>query len=95
MSIPENPDLSPEQQKALAEAIAWLADKWRDTHCPYCDALSWAVGETVQILAAFPISYGKGRFSPAFTVMCTNCGHTSLVNAIVAGIVPEPDEAEQ
>jgi hypothetical protein len=87
MSTPE--EKSAEQY--IAEAIDWLALKWTDKHCPYCNARAWAVGEPVQILAAFPY-YRKASLSPAFTVMCTNCGHTSLINAIVAGLVPEPDD---
>jgi hypothetical protein len=92
MSTQEKPELSPEQQKAIEAAIAWLADKWGETHCPYCNARSWAVGEPVRILAAFPISFGKGGLTPAFTVMCGNCGHTNLINAIVAEIVPEEEQ---
>jgi hypothetical protein len=30
--------------------------------------------------------------SPAFPVMCGNCGHTTFVNAIRAGLLPESDD---
>jgi hypothetical protein len=87
MSTPEK-----SSEAAIAEAIAWLERKWGEHPCPYCGARSWAVGEPVRILAAFPISFGKGGLTPAFTVMCGNCGHTNLINAIVAGIVPEEEQ---
>src|SRR2546430_173396 len=87
----------PTPQEALTaaqinQAIEWLQKKWgADRSCPYCGTSSWRVGGPMQILAAFVTPYGKGALSPAFTVMCANCGHTSLVNSIVAGITKEGD----
>jgi hypothetical protein len=78
-------------EQFIAEAIAWLEEKWGGRACPYCGASDWAIGEPVQLLAAF-VRYQKGTLSPAFTVMCTNCGHTSLINALVAGLVAEPED---
>ncbi len=68
----------------LRAAIDWLEQKWGDRSCPYCGETAWQVGTPLQ-LQLFPDEV----MSPAFPVMCGNCGHTTFVNAVLAGIVPE------
>ena len=73
----------------VSKAISWLSAKWKDTECPYCSASDWQVGTPLEI------SLGPDEsMSPAFPVMCGNCGHTSLINAVLAGLVDPPTEAE-
>jgi hypothetical protein len=67
------------RHRDLQAAIAWLADKWRDTRCPYCHEMDWRVGTPLEV-QLFPDEV----MSPSFPVMCGNCGHTTLVNAVVA-----------
>jgi hypothetical protein len=77
--------LSEDQQRAVADAaIDWLRKKWGDHACPYCDHVQWEVGSTLSVR----LETGE-TMSPAVPVMCGNCGQTTLVNAIRAGIVPE------
>jgi hypothetical protein len=70
----------------LEAAIEWLKDRWGSQPCPYCQQTEWQVGTPLEI------AVGKdGAMSPAFPVMCGNCGHTTFVNAVVSGLLPEPD----
>lgn len=80
------------EQEFIDEAIKWVQEKWgpQGARCPYCGTSSWSVGLPVQILAAFP-QFQKGSMSPAFTIMCNNCGQTTLVNAIVSQLMAEDE----
>jgi len=75
------------ESQILQAAIKWIEEKWGDQECPYCQQVEWQVGTPLEITA----SNGE-VMSPAFPVMCGNCGHTTLVNAIKAGLLPEPGE---
>jgi hypothetical protein len=77
-------------QAELDAAAAWLEEKWGALQCPYCHFIAWQVGTPVEI----PLTTGD-VFSPMFPVMCGNCGHTTFVNAIVAGLVPDPNQEQQ
>jgi hypothetical protein len=75
----------------VENAIAWVREKWGERPCPYCQHLEWQVGTPLEI----PLASGEvmsPTMSPTFPVMCGNCGNTVLVNAILAGLVPEPRE---
>ncbi len=87
--------LEQQQQKQqdadrLQAAIHWIEDKWGSQPCPYCRQIEWQVGTPAEIALA-----GGEVMSPSFPVMCGNCGHTTFVNAIRAGLVPEPDEDKE
>jgi predicted nucleic-acid-binding Zn-ribbon protein len=69
-------------------AITWLHQKWTQ-NCPYCGNHEWRVS------TPFELSRTDGKaLSPHFAVMCTNCGQTAFINAIVAGIVPDTTRDE-
>lgn len=77
------------EQQHLEGAIRWLQDKWGDQACPYCQHVEWQVGTPLEISAL------NGEvMSPAFPVMCGNCGHTTFVNAIRAGLLAEDGNDE-
>jgi hypothetical protein len=83
------------QRKALESeladrAILWLREKWGDRECPYCDHVEWEVGTPVELSTLA----GDG-VTPAFPVMCSNCGHTTFINAVRAGLVPEPEDESE
>jgi hypothetical protein len=99
MPWPE-PDQRTSEQQAEVEAYElarkWLEEKWGTQptpECPYCKNNVWSVGVPTQ-LATVPIysPAGRGVLPALFPVMCTNCGHTAMVNAILPGIVPAPGE---
>jgi hypothetical protein len=78
-----------EGHKSQAEkAVAWLNEKWGNHRaCPYCTNDVWQVDST--LVRIQPIhSRVAGLAYVAFMVICDNCGHTVLVNAVAAGLVP-------
>lgn len=83
------------------KAIAFLQKKWGGKACPMCGQGPWNVQDKVFQLS----EYNGGDFVvggpliPVIPVSCTNCGHTVLVNAIIAGAVqpegsPPPKDLE-
>src|ERR1700727_707196 len=96
------PDERTPEQRAEVEAYElatkWLQETWGTQpapHCPYCKNNVWSVGVPTR-LATVPIYQpGQGGTLPAlFPVMCTNCGNTVMVSAVLPGIVPPSgDEA--
>jgi hypothetical protein len=77
------------EEERLQAAIRWIEDKWGDQACPYCEQVEWQVGTPAEI----SLSAGE-VMSPTFPVMCGNCGHTTFVNAIKAGLLSEPEGEE-
>lgn len=72
-----------EDPENIHRAIEWLSQKWGSRPCPYCGDFAWQVGTPLEIRLA-----DDELMSPAFPVMCGNCGNTVLINAVVAGLVP-------
>jgi predicted Zn-ribbon and HTH transcriptional regulator len=73
--------------------IKHLTEKWGgDAHCPMCKASNWNVGMRVVILHELRADSDSparvGLSIPVVPVMCTNCGNTVFVNAILLGLVP-------
>jgi hypothetical protein len=71
----------------FAGVAAWLNHHWGDDHnCPHCNNQNWTVGRVVALVPApgWPSEpwYGPFGFSPAVQVICTQCGHIVLVNAL-------------
>ena len=79
-----------EKQK---KAIDWINQKCGDLECECCKAKQWQL--TPEIVAP-PIFRGGtilgGAVSPAFTLVCMNCGNTKLFNALVSKVLPLPEE---
>jgi hypothetical protein len=90
----QDPYVDDLQRAQIAAAISWLARKWGEEAkpCPYCGTAAWHVGTPQYIDVGF--GHGEPGFStmsPTFPVMCSNCGNTVLINAVLAGLVePEP-----
>jgi hypothetical protein len=75
----------PHSDRAVEAAIEWLGRTWGDARrCPYCDTAGWEVGPV------FGIGHPPREFL-AFPVTCANCGSTTLIDAVHAGVVPQPD----
>lgn len=66
-----------------------LKEKWALGTCPMCRAQSWEFFERVYT----PMGYQEGGYQfggtqiPVIPVVCTNCGFTAWLNAIVAGVI--------
>ncbi len=74
--------------------IQFLNEKWQGTICPYCRGPEWNVENKMFELR----EYNKGNLYlggpnssivPVVPVTCSNCGHTVLVNALVAKVMEE------
>jgi len=78
--------------------IAFLNSKWGNRSCPMCNKGPWSVQDRVFQLNEFHqgnLVVG-GPLIPVIPVSCGNCGHTVLVNAIIAGVLPaEPLQADE
>ena len=89
---PEKPrptaTLTPEQ-RSLAEA--WLRTNWITANCPFHGPTTWLIGPTfVSSVAYFDPGGGTGIGGPSypsFVVVCTICGYTVLVNAVLAKVI--------
>jgi len=78
--------------------IDFLALKWQNRNCPMCGGGPWEVQEKTFQLNEFHNGnfVVGGPLIPIIPVTCTNCGHTVLVNAIVAGVLsPEAETQEK
>jgi hypothetical protein len=66
-----------------------LKRKWKGRSCQMCGTGNWNVQDKVFELAEFPqgsLMVG-GPVIPVIPVVCSNCGNTVLVNAILSGAV--------
>lgn len=71
--------------------IEYLQGKWGERKCPMCGGGPWTVQDTTFQLIMFyegGLAVG-GPVLPVVPVVCTNCGHTVLVNAIISGVVQQ------
>jgi hypothetical protein len=77
--------------------IANLAAKWQGRVCQMCGIGNWAVQDKAYELREFH-SGGLvvgGPVLPVVPVVCSNCGNTILVSAIVGGALKrEPEKVE-
>lgn len=77
--------------------IAHLSAKWQGRPCQMCGIGKWGVQEKAYELREF--NSGNfiigGPILPVVPVVCSNCGNTVLVSAIVAGVLtPGPEKVE-
>jgi len=78
--------------------IRHLNEKWgAGRKCPQCGVGNWQVQDSLFELRQFGgggLVVG-GPLIPVVPVTCANCGNTVLVNAILAGVVPKPEEVKK
>lgn len=83
-----------EKQRQRDAAGRWLREKWPNPQCPMCFARNWHVAPTAELrdFTGGDLVLG-GPIIPVVPVVCTNCGNTVLVNALIAGAVEQPPQA--
>jgi hypothetical protein len=73
-----------------AKLIAHLTEKWGvNSQCPMCKGQEFSVGDRAYQLTEYHqgnLVMG-GPVVPLVPIVCTNCGNTLLVNAILSGVV--------
>ncbi len=77
-----------------SDIISYLNEKWQGTSCPYCRESEWNIQDRIFELREFNkgdmfLGGPNASIIPVIPVMCSNCGHTVLVNAMVAGVLGE------
>lgn len=83
--------LSDEQKE---QAVTWLNEKWKPVKkCTVCGSTSWSVSDTFFQLTEFHLNkiIVGGPVQPVICVTCNNCGNTILINAVLSGIIPTPE----
>lgn len=81
-----------------AKAKHWLNSKWTQPHnCPICGSDKWSIPEELVELRQFyhgSIVMGGGVY-PNIVVICTVCGYTFFMNAVIAGLVDSKSEDKE
>ncbi|MBI2175021.1 MAG: hypothetical protein HYU33_07475 [Candidatus Omnitrophica bacterium] len=77
--------------------IKYLNEKWAGRKCAQCGVGNWQIQDSLFELRQFSgggLVVG-GPLIPVVPVTCANCGNTVLVNAILAGVLPKPEEVKK
>lgn len=79
-----------------AALIEHLRIKWQGRPCQQCGTGSWNVQDKAYELRQFYSGslVTGGAVIPVIPVICSNCGNTVLVNAIIAGAVKKDASME-
>lgn len=84
--------LTDEQHK---KATDFVTSNWKPpAHCPVCRNNKWTISREIYELRQFhggSLVVGGG-IAPLLPVTCEVCGHTVLFNALVAGIIENPQK---
>jgi hypothetical protein len=81
-------ELSIDKKKKFIE---FINQKWKEPQvCPICKEQTWAIPDNLYELREIKKKELKNlRFTPLIEIICTNCGYTILMNAMVSGIYIE------
>jgi len=74
------------------KAVEWVREKWSTDECPFhSGATNWyidhSIAETPSYAPLAQFTGGVVRY-PSIVVICSICGYTVFVNAILAGVLP-------
>ena len=78
----------------LEKAEVWLNEHWKgDMVCPICGNSSWSGHEEAMEVRSFNRGRlgGPGPVIPLLVITCSTCGNTLFFNAILAGLVDQPE----
>lgn len=85
--------MTPAETQAL---ISFIKEKWKSQKCPYCQEDNWNVSDSVFQLTKY--ANGNmiigGPVLPVIPIICTNCGNTTMINALISKTI-QPSEAKQ
>lgn len=80
------------------KAIDWIKERGgnRAITCSVCYATSWMVGDNLVAPVIFRTGYVLGGPAyPQVMLICKNCGHTMLLNAVMMGLAEKAAEEGQ
>jgi len=102
--MPDYPLPAPKTWEELQSgAIGWLSEHWgadwQKRRCRYCDNEGWALGDVLALQTAprWP-TRSEPAVNPMLQVICTNCAHAVLLNALAIFQPPQqqrPQSREQ
>ena len=75
--------------KEREKAQAWIREHWKNWRCPFSGDTDWKLGEHLARVN-IPRDGGLGissEYYPYLAVMCSGCGYTVFINAVVVGIM--------
>ena len=90
--MPDNPGLLTDDQKR--RIVEWLKQRGAPKHCAACGQNNWNLGAHLVVPSTWMgggISLG-GPSYPLAMLICRNCSHTVLFNAVIMGIVEQMKE---
>lgn len=84
----------------VQKMIDFLQEKWGDKKpCPMCGGTDWEIfGKTfspIEFTEGTPIGRGGRIAVPVVPIVCTTCGNTILVSAIVSGFMEADEPSER
>ena len=81
------------------EYITKLEKLWsKNRICPICGNNQWTVNDTIFELREFQggdLVVGAGQVYPIVPIMCSNCGYSIFLNAIISGAYPAQKQQEK
>jgi predicted nucleic-acid-binding Zn-ribbon protein len=76
----------------IEKANEWLDTHWKgNRNCPICGNISWSGNDTPVEVRSFEEGRLGRSVIPFLTITCYTCGNTLFFNAILAGLVAEPE----
>ena len=78
----------------LEKAETWLNEHWKgDRVCPICGNTHWWGSDQAMEIRSFDEGRvgGSGIVVPLLAITCSTCGNTLFFNAILAGLVEQPE----
>lgn len=79
--------------KHIAENI--ILKKWINKLCPFCQKQNWVINEQLFQLVQWQqgniVIGGGAKVQPIVSIICRNCGYTTIINAVISGTIrPQP-----
>ncbi len=80
--------LTPEQQQRILAVFEQRTQALFAGSCPLCRHKAWTLADGIIRLNIGPV-YASGQFPaemPCVALVCSNCGHTEMLNLISLGL---------
>ena len=79
-------------QEKKDKLLNWLKEKWPENKrkCDICDSSQWTVADDLVMPMPFvggPLTLGGSQY-PQVMLICTSCGNTKYINAVLANVIP-------
>lgn len=73
-------------------AAAWIKEKWAENgDCARCRSNNWSIGDVYEMRIFRPPLLQRSAIFPVFPMTCLVCGTVVFVNAVIAGVLKDPE----